>query len=135
MAEVAVADAHALIWAATGQTRRLGREARRHFAAVASGDRAVYIPTIALAEIGEAAHRGAVRFRGQSFERWLVGLAQSPHYIAVDLTVEVLVAAQSLFAIPERGDRLIAATAQIYQCPLITCDPAIAAAAAVPLLW
>lgn len=39
------------------------------------------------------------------------------------------------FTIPERGDRLIAATAVALDVPLITRDPEIAACANVTLLW
>jgi predicted nucleic acid-binding protein len=37
--------------------------------------------------------------------------------------------------IPERGDRLIAATALELDYPLITRDPEIAAAAGLELIW
>jgi hypothetical protein len=43
--------------------------------------------------------------------------------------------AHNLFAIPERGDRLIAATAVALDVPLITRDPEMAACANVALLW
>jgi predicted nucleic acid-binding protein len=40
-----------------------------------------------------------------------------------------------LFAIPERGDRLIAATAMELGVPLVTRDPQIAKAADVDVIW
>jgi predicted nucleic acid-binding protein len=43
--------------------------------------------------------------------------------------------AQALYSIPERGDRLIAATAAHMDLPLITRDPEIARAAGVELHW
>jgi predicted nucleic acid-binding protein len=43
--------------------------------------------------------------------------------------------AQRLYAIAERGDRLIAATAATLDLPQITRDPQIAAAAGVECLW
>lgn len=135
MADIAVTDAHALIWAATGNTKRLGRNARRFFEAVDAGERAVYVPALALVEIGEAVRRGTVAFPGQTFEQWLTALAASTRYIVVPLTTEVVLAGESLYAIPERGDRLIAATAQVHDYPLITRNPDIASAAAVPLIW
>jgi len=51
------------------------------------------------------------------------------------LTAEIVYLAQRLYAILERGDRLIAATALALDLPLITRDPQIAAAAGVECLW
>lgn len=42
---------------------------------------------------------------------------------------------EALYAIPGRGDRLIAATAAELDGPLITRDPEIARVAAVDLIW
>jgi predicted nucleic acid-binding protein len=53
----------------------------------------------------------------------------------VDLGVEIVMKAEELYAIRERGDRLIAATAAVLDLPLITRDPEIANAAGVELLW
>lgn len=62
VATLAVTDAHALIWAATGQRRKLGRNARRMFEAVEAGKAAVYVPATVVAEISEAVHTGDVSF-------------------------------------------------------------------------
>lgn len=134
MAELAVTDSHGLIWYATGRKRKLGSKARRLFERADSAGAAVYIPSIALAEIAEASHRGIVRLRS-GFTSWCKGLLSSPHFIAVDLRVEVVLKAEELYAIRERGDRLIAATAAVLDLPLITRDPDIAEAAGVELLW
>ena len=52
-----------------------------------------------------------------------------------DLTAAIVLRSQELYAIPERGDRLVAATAAELDCPLITRDPEIAAAAGVEVIW
>jgi hypothetical protein len=62
-------------------------------------------------------------------------LRRSGHYLVTDLTADVVVHSHGLYAIPERGDRLIAATAVTLGVPLMTRDPAIAAAAVVERLW
>ena len=49
--------------------------------------------------------------------------------------IAIVLRAHTLYAIPERGDRLIAATAAELDCPLITRDPEIARAAGVDLIW
>lgn len=134
MAQLAVTDSHALIWYATGRKRKLGSKARRLFARADSGRAAVYVPAIALVEISEAAHRGVVNLQC-GFGSWCRKLLSSPHFIAVDLGVEVVVKAEELYAIRERGDRLIAATAAVLDLPLVTRDPEIAETAGVELLW
>jgi PIN domain nuclease of toxin-antitoxin system len=133
--DAAVCDAHALIWAASGHPKRLGRRARRFLEEVDDGKRRLIIPSIALVEIGEAVHRARVRFPGRTFTEWMAELSASPVHEIAPLTAAVVIAADQLHAIQERGDRLIAATALTLGLPLITRDPAIAEVAAVPLIW
>lgn len=130
----AVADTHAVIWAATGRTERLGRKARRYFQRADDGEAVIYVPTIALVEFGEAVHAGRVKLE-QPFAAWMDALLEAGPYLAYDLTPDVVRAAERLWGIAERGDRLIAATAVMLDCPLITRDPDIAAEASVELLW
>jgi predicted nucleic acid-binding protein len=124
-----------LFWVVKGQLKRLGRDARRFFESVDSGESVLLIPTMVLVEIGEAAHRNKVGFAGQRFADWLVTIATIPNYQILPLTLDVVLIAESLHTIPERGDRLIAATAMVHGCPLITRDPEIARVADLPLLW
>lgn len=131
---VAVTDTHALIWAATGDLRRLGRAARRFFEQVEADRAALYVPTITLVEIGEALQRGRIQLP-IGFEIWTRGLISTGRYHVADLTLAIAHQAQGLFAIPERGDRLIAATAVELGCPLITRDPEIARVAGLEVIW
>jgi PIN domain nuclease of toxin-antitoxin system len=131
---LAVADTHSLLWAITGKRSKLGRRARAMFERADAGVGAVYVPTIALVEVAEAVRAGRVSLN-RPFEAWVEGLQRSQHYLMADLTADVVVRAHSLYAIPERGDRLIAATAVALGVPLMTRDPAIASAAVVERLW
>lgn len=135
MIQRAVTDAHPLIWVVEGKVKRLGRLARRFFEAVDAGEGLLLIPTMVLVELGEAAHRNKVNFTGQRFADWLATIATVPNYQILPLTLDVVMAAESLRGIPERTDRLIAATALVHGCPLISRDPEIARVADVPLLW
>jgi PIN domain nuclease of toxin-antitoxin system len=130
----AVTDTHALVWAATGRTDRLGRAARRYFQRAERGDVVIYVPAMAFVEFSEAVHAGRVKLDG-SFSDWVDALLGAGPYVAYDLTLDVIRTAETLWGIPERGDRLIAATAKVLDCPLITRDPAIAAEGSVELLW
>jgi PIN domain nuclease of toxin-antitoxin system len=95
---------------------------------------AIYIPALALAELGEACHKDRVTL-ALPFEEWARAAFASGKYHEAALTAEIVYLAQRLYAISERGDRLIAATAVALDLPLITRDPQIAVAAGVECLW
>jgi PIN domain nuclease of toxin-antitoxin system len=134
MTVLAVTDTHALIWAATGTLKRLGRRSRTIYQRVSDGRAALYIPVVTLVEVGEA-HRAGDFSLGVPFEAWLAALLRAGQYHVTELTAEIVERAQQLFAIPERADRLIAATASVLDCPLITRDASIARAADVECIW
>ena len=133
MVTLAVVDTYALIWYAGQRWHKLGRDARRVFEEVDSGNGAIFVPALVMVELAEAARRGDVKLPGGviDFGRRLFA---SNHFIPVDLTWEVVQGAEELWVIPERGDRLIAATALELDYPLITRDPEIAAAG-LELIW
>lgn len=134
MTELAVTDAHALIWYARSAWKKLGPEARRVYARADDGNAAVYVPAVALVEIAEAGRRGMLRFP-HGFALWTTQLFSSGKFFPVDLDVEIILRAEELYDIPERGDRLIAATAAHLGLPLLTRDPEIGRAAGVRVLW
>ncbi len=131
---VAVADSHALVWFALGPQRKLGTRARALLQRAETGKATIYVPTIALVEIAEAIRRGAVH-QTTSFTQWAAALLSHEGFVAADLTVDIVLAAEGLYMIPERGDRLIAATALHLDCPLITRDPAMSRIAGLETLW
>jgi PIN domain nuclease of toxin-antitoxin system len=131
---VAVTDTQALIWYAIGPQRRLGRRARALFGRADRGEATIYIPVLVLVETAEAIRRGVIRCDG-GYSRWAERLLASGHFVAADLTAAIVAEAESLYAIPERGDRLIAATAAHLDCPLLTNDPVIARAPSVTTIW
>ncbi len=132
---IAVTDTHALVWWAAGRTRRLGRRARAFFERVDTGRAVLCVPVMVLVELSEAVQTGGVNI-GEPFDDFVLRLSGTPsRYQVVPLTADVVLRSHNLFAIPERGDRLVAATAAALDYPLVTRDPAIAAAGGVDLLW
>ena len=133
--EIAVTDTHALIWWVTDQPKRLGRRARAFFAAVDAGRAVVCVPAVALVELSEAVQDGDLSL-GEPFDAFVARLALTPsRYQIVPLSAAIVTRAHDLFAIPERGDRLIAATAAELGYPLVTRDPQIVAAIGADHLW
>ena len=131
---IAVTDAHALIWYAMGPHRKLGRRARTLFARAERGQATIYIPVLVLIEIAEAIRRRVIRC-DEGFSRWAERLLATGRFLAADLTPEIVLEAEALYAIPERGDRLIAATATYLDCPLITNDRDVARVPAITTIW
>lgn len=129
----AVTDTHALVWYALGRKRRLGPRARRLFDAAVAGRAVIHVPTLVLVEVFEAARKGVIQPEGGTAE-WVRGLFGTGSFFPADLTAAVVVRGESLHAVAEQGDRLIAATAAVLDLPLISRDPGLAAAG-VDLIW
>ena len=104
------------------------------FARAERGEATIYVPTFVLVEVAEASRRGGLRLDG-GFSRWARALLASGRFVAADLTAAVVLEADGLYAIRERGDRLIAATAVHLECPLITRDPALARVPSLTTVW
>lgn len=130
----AVTDTHSLIWYAAGRHRRLGRKALEFFRAADERRALVHVPTTVLMEVSEALRAGRLELE-TPFAAWIEALFAAGPYLAAPLEVAVVTKSHDLFAIPERGDRLIAATAAVLGCPLISRDPEIRRTKAIATIW
>ncbi len=131
----AVLDTHTLLWWLAGRMRSLGRSAARFVASVDGGDAVAHVPAVVLVELSEAIQRGVFSL-GEPFDVFVQRLENTPsRYRVVPLDAAVVARAHTLFEIPERGDRLIAATARQLSLPLITRDAEIARVCGVSAIW
>jgi PIN domain nuclease of toxin-antitoxin system len=135
MTELAVVDTHALIWWITSQYRLFGRRAREFVSRVDEGRAAACVSTTSLVEISEGVRAGRIRL-SMPWDALIAQLESTPaRYQIVPLTTAIVARSHDLYAIPERGDRLIAATAKELGYPLVTRDPEIAAAIGGEQIW
>ena len=126
-----VTDTHALVWRLTDDGR-LGASARRVFEQAEDGQTVIVIPAIVLAELLHIARgkRIALTFR-ETLER----IEESSNYEVAPLNLPTLRAADAIVADLELHDRLVLATAQLVDAPLLTKDAAIQATGLVHIVW
>ena len=130
-------DTQAWIWSVLDHST-MSRRARAALRAVPAGER-TGIAAISLKEAAwHLAHgRIAVNDAFGPWPLWLRTAAASPHIEVLPLTVEVAIESEHLGeAFPrDPADRLIAATARVYDLTLVTADRAIRQSGAVRTLW
>ena len=129
-----VTDTHPLLWYAKAQSRKLGKQARKAFENAESGRSMIYVPALVMVEILEHARAGRIRLNLPPAD-WIDALLRRPGFALADLTLAIVLAGESLHAIPERTDRLIAATALELGVPLITRDAEIANVRGLETIW
>lgn len=123
-------DTHAFLWAATDEDRLSPKAAR---AIATTPYEQLAIADVSLQEIGLLLHAGRISLRGSP----KAVLGKLLHYVTVlPISLEIAVAAPAL-ALPhgDQFDRIIAATAKVYDIPLITKDANITDAGVVTIVW
>lgn len=127
-----VADTHAFVlWLSD---RRIGRDATRVFERAAQGIDGIILPTIALFEIASLIERG--KFQPPlPWRHWLQALGNTPGLTVEPLHLEDVSIAHGLANLIDPFDRMIAATALRFECPLLTMDERIASSRVVPVVW
>ncbi|MDA2914013.1 type II toxin-antitoxin system VapC family toxin [Acidobacteriia bacterium AH_259_A11_L15] len=128
-----VADTHTLVWVLTNQTRRLGSRARKAFEAADRGQVVVHLSVVTLLELDWLEQAGKLAIK-ESLEELVRNLSVVPGYNLVALTAEIILRSRKFRAF-DSMDRLIVATAEEMDCPLITADAAIQERNPVPIVW
>jgi PIN domain nuclease of toxin-antitoxin system len=115
-----VADTHALLWQLT-EPKRLGKAARRAFAAAESGRAVCLVPAIVLIEIALLHQRGRIEMGASQIAELLVS---RPAYPVLSIEVEQCLEFAALVGIHDPMDRLVAAAARISRSRVLSYDEA-----------
>ena len=113
-----VADTHDIVWHLV-EPRRLGRGARRAFAAIDAGRWLCHIPAIALIEIWLLHERGRLRIGPAQL---LDAIAGHPGYTVLSLDTAQAMEFGTLPGVRDPMDRLILAAARATQSRLVSAD-------------
>lgn len=126
---VYVADTHALLWY-LADSPHLSAAAKRVFEEAKTGEAAVIVPAIVLAELIWIVQKGRI-----SVDLKRVLATVQKHYTITPLEPVDVLAIPDLFVIPEMHDRMIVAETQRRRASLITRDEDIARSGLVPIVW
>ena len=125
-----IADTHTLVWYFTSD-QRLGKIAyNRLEGSIEKGE--ILIPTIVLAELLYISERGRIKL---SFKDTLGKIEINDNYEIVPLDIDVLMEAEKIKPMLEMHDRLIVATAMLYDAEIITKDKQIIEAGVIKTIW
>jgi predicted nucleic acid-binding protein len=108
------------------------KEVNKIFAEVENGNIELIIPSMVIAELAYLAERKRIDTNLKEVKRLL---ANFKNIKIESLSFDVIETAFQLKNIPELHDRLIAATAAIFNVSLITNDPLIKASGSVKVIW
>jgi PIN domain nuclease of toxin-antitoxin system len=129
-----VVDTHPLVWYACDQRRRLSPLAKKVFERFERGQCSLFVPAPVLLELWFLSLNGTIE-TAPSLGRWWRAMARDT-LVEVPMEHEdVLGAAALAWAHRDPHDRLIAATAQRLDFPLLTADAALRAWGGVEIVW
>jgi PIN domain nuclease of toxin-antitoxin system len=130
-----VTDTHPLLHFTTGKVRRLGKNARRVFQDAERGRARIVIPVTVLEEILRLSEKGAIRL-ALPFRDLVARYQQEAGPFSIqDYTKEILLVVAQYPTIRDPFDRVIVATAQALDYPLITNDGFLQDEGFVPIVW
>lgn len=126
-----IADTHALFWYLT-RLPRLGTNALEAFRQGERGEARIYVPGIVVAELYYLNEKlGQPLDFADEFAR----IDSAWQFAFVDFGARDVLHFESLRAIPEMHDRIIAGVALSLGCPCLTRDPAIVGSGLITTIW
>jgi len=126
-------DTHVLLWWLGGQSKRLGRAARRAVEAAGAGGVELFISVVSLWEVALLHDEGSIRLSA-GFSAWCDAVEATPGLGVVPLLRADVEAARMLGTLRDPHGRLIAGTALRLSVPLISADRRMRSSA-VRVLW
>jgi predicted nucleic acid-binding protein len=96
------------------------------------GEVRIYIPAMAVAEIGYLSNKGKIELSVEKLENYI---RDKNSYTIYPQDLAVIKAAFDIDDIPELHDKLIAGTAKVLSAKLITNDPKTEASSFIQTVW
>jgi len=128
---ILLSDTVALIWYLR-RHRKLGRQARQLFEGADAAHHTVYISVITLMEMLHVIERRELKMR---LDDVIERINSSPGYVILPLDEEIVRIASNVGDVPELHDRMLVATAKLFQVPILTNDPIISASRHATAIW
>ena len=126
-----VADTHALVWWFTNSPK-IGKKAAKAFADSEKGNLVIVIPSIVLAEALSIFDKKRISF---DFKKLFKQVRDSDNFVIMALDYPILEAMLDLQDLPELPDKIIVATANYLDLPLITKDATLQKLSIIKTIW
>jgi PIN domain nuclease of toxin-antitoxin system len=128
---VFLADTVALVWHLR-RHRKLSERARQLFDGADAGEHTAYISAITLMELLGIIEQHELDL---SLDDLLACINASPGYVVLPVDETIVQAASAISDVPELHDRVLVATAKLFEVPILTPDPVIAQTRHADVLW
>ena len=128
---VLLADTVAFIWHLR-RHRKLSQRAGQLLEGADAAQHTVYISVITLMEMLHVIEQRESKMR---LDKVIERLISSPGYVILPLDEEIVRIAASIDDVPELHDRMLVATANLFEVPILTNDPVISASRHASVIW
>jgi PIN domain nuclease of toxin-antitoxin system len=128
---ILLADTVAIIWHLR-RHRKLSQRACQLLDGADTAQHTVYISVITLMEMLHVIEKYELKMR---LDDVIEHINSSPGYVILPLDEEIVRIAGSVDDVPELHDRMLVATARLFEVPILTNDPLIRASKHVTAIW
>lgn len=113
-----VIDTHTLIWH-LAEDRRLSLRAESFLSRAEAGELTIVVPTLVLLECMDVFEKGRVQF---DFQALMLRITNSRNFITAGLDWSVVLEVERTKGFKDLHDRVIVATAKLFDAPLLSKD-------------
>ena len=129
-----VTDTHPLVWYTTETYRKLSPKALRAFQRASRGEVLIWVPAMAIWEVGLLQRIRRVRLK-PSFREWADALLAQAGFAIATMDLDTVYSSLDSEPGSDLFDVSIVATARQKELPLITKDQAITQSGAIEIFW